>query len=807
MKKVVLVIMFFALLPFMALAQSPQVMAMAQSELQKRGLNEAEVRARLLQEGIDVDNIQPSEYASYQGRVTAILDQMQAEKSAQSNTTAASSGNDVETAKETPQTTVGEAAAEVALEEALAENGVSPKAGNDIYGHSLFTGKSLDVFRTTDGALAPEHYVLGEGDEVHISIFGSSQTEIHQRIGADGSIQPAGSTKIFLKGMTLAQGRDAIINKLSQHYSFRSDQIAITMTTARTVSVSIYGEVGVQGGFTLSALNTAFNALVAAGGPTAIGSVRNIQMSRGGRNTRLDLYQYMTNPNIGQRYDLQNGDVIFVPIAQKIVSIQGAVNRPMRYELIEGEGLKELIEYAGGLTWNVYPNFVQIERVDHGEVMLLEYNLRQITEGNQRVALQAGDVIRIKRTNQPLENYVTISGNVYYGGRFDLKSHMTIDQLIDQAGGLKPSAFPVAYLIRPDISNPAKVEYIPVNLDTERGTPLQPRDHLVIYDNSTYANVGEVRVSGAVKHPLGTTFDPSLTVHDLLTMAGGFEVGAAYDRVEVFRVNISTTEEAELELVTLKVDRNYNVVDNPSFQLHPYDYIVVRMTPMFSKGRYVEVNGRVKYPGVYILEDGKTQLSDAIRMAGGLLDDADPYVRLFRTHARNAGPIGLDLRKVKNSRGNINGDPILMQGDVINIVRMENTVAIRGTGTRMNQYVMDKDVAATGQKTFVYQGGHDAKWYIKHYAGGFDKYADRNSVTVTLPNNQTESTKHFLFFRSYPKVEPGSVISVNINQEKKERIEKPKEKIDWGLEVRNTLAALTSVTSIILLLRTLRNNN
>ena len=128
---------------------------------------------------------------------------------------------------------------------------------------------------------------MGEGDEVHISIFGSSQTEIHQRIEADGSIQPAGSSKIFLKGMTLEQARQAIRSKLASHYSFRPDQIAVTITTARTIMVNIYGEVGVQGGFTLSALNSAFNALAAAGGPTKIGSVRNVQMSRAGKTSRL----------------------------------------------------------------------------------------------------------------------------------------------------------------------------------------------------------------------------------------------------------------------------------------------------------------------------------------------------------------------------------------------------------------------------------------------------------------------------------------------------------------------------------------
>ena len=210
MKKILFAFLISLALPVAVMAQNATMVAMAQAELNKRGLNEGEVRTRLLESGIDIDRISPADYASYQDRVISILDQMQAEKNAQATAEApiagSASANEpttaasmVQTASETPQSTVGETAAEAALEQALVENNVSPTAGNDIYGHSLFTGKNLEVFRTTDGAQAPDSYVLGEGDEVHISIFGSSQTEIHQRIGADGSIQPAGSTKIFLK--------------------------------------------------------------------------------------------------------------------------------------------------------------------------------------------------------------------------------------------------------------------------------------------------------------------------------------------------------------------------------------------------------------------------------------------------------------------------------------------------------------------------------------------------------------------------------------------------------------------------------
>ncbi len=884
MKKLFIALLISLALPVAVAAQNPTMMAMAQAELDKRGLNESEVRTRLLENGIDIDNINPADYPSYQSRVISILDQMQQEK----NTNTAFTGigyqpvsaplqpiYDKEPVKDVSDTTLNK------------ENVVVTE--DDIYGHSLFKGKSLDVFRTTDGAQAPDTYVLGEGDEVHISIFGSSQTEIHQRIGYDGSIQPAGSGKIFLKGMTLAQGRLAIQNKLSQFFSFRPDQMAVTITTARTVTVSIYGEVAVQGGFTLSALNTVFNALAAAGGPTEIGSLRNIQLSRSGKTYNLDLYEYMRNPSKDLNYALQNGDVIFVPVAQKVVKVEGAVNRPMRYEVGNKDSLTDLINYAGGLQYNADPHFVQVARLNDGEVTYKDYDLSSIMNGAQKVRLENGDVISVKAVDGTLETYVAAGGDIYYGGRFELaKNHslktlldnakprhtartdfvfvertksdetvevltvpfpgingnpdfalqardsivvlgqvdyrdvdtisvsgqvrvpftkpfglndrMTVNQAIEYAGGLKTSVFPVAYIVRKDLTNPEKREYLRVALENDGDMLLQPGDQLNVYDNTTYTNVGEVRVSGAVKNPFGTPYDASLSLHDLLIMAGGFEVGAAYDRVEVFRVDISKNQEAKLKMITLEVDENYEPLSG-DFQIQPYDNIVVRLTPNFTTGRSVEINGRVRYPGTYVLTDSRTQLWEVIQMAGGLLDDADPFARLFRTH-NNRGNIGLDLRKVKSGKGSLASDPILMDGDVVNIVRQENTVTIREIGTRMGQYVPAEFSAS--EKTIVFQGGHSARWYINHYAGGFQKTADRNSVTVTMPNNQCEATTKFLGIRNSPTVEPGGVITLRIDETKKERLEKPKEKIDWGAEMRTTLSALTSVVSIYLLIDRLK---
>ncbi|MDO9040220.1 MAG: polysaccharide biosynthesis/export family protein, partial [Bacteroidota bacterium] len=308
----VLVVAFFLFGPMMVLSQTvtPAIMAQINAELQKRGLTESEVRVRLLQKGIDLENVPPAELPQYQSRVTAVLDELEAEKKAGKSAPQQIIINTPQTippadnaatqqtntpATTAPVTTMQEAAAE-ASQRVIQTAGAKKGNGSNIYGHSLFTDQTLDVFRTTDGAQAPETYVLGDGDEIRITIFGASQTDIQQKIAVDGSIQPTGSAKIFLKGLTLAQARQVIKDRLSSSYTFRSDQLALTIVTARTIMVNVFGEAKITGGFNISALNSALNALSAAGGPTEIGSVRSIQLIRGETRKNIDIYTFMNDP-------------------------------------------------------------------------------------------------------------------------------------------------------------------------------------------------------------------------------------------------------------------------------------------------------------------------------------------------------------------------------------------------------------------------------------------------------------------------------------------------------------------------------
>jgi len=892
---------------------SPAIIQMVTGEIQKRGLTESEVRTRLLQKGIDLENVAPSEISQYQTQITAVLDELEAEKKtgiklASIQPISINAGNTAPTRIPTvvPSTATMATSSLTSHVPAISTKSIatkqegdafrrliqaeaSKKGGANIYGHSLFTDQSLDVFRTTDGAQAPETYVLGEGDEIHITIFGASQTDIQKRISSDGSIQPTGISKIFLKGLSLAQAREVIKKSLSTSYLFRGDQLAVTIVTARTIMVNVFGEANITGGFNLSALNSAFNALSAAGGPTNIGSVRSIQLIRGNNRKTIDLYAFMIDPAVQFKYDLQNNDILFVPTIKELVSIEGAVNRPMSYEMLSSETLTDLIHYAGGLKMNVYPNFVQIKRYVAGEERLIEWNLEEIQNGKIKVPLMNGDVVHIKAIGKPMDQYVDIEGSVYYPGRFDLSSNpslssllanakptyqakndilfierirsdstfemlsvpfpnirsgvadfslkardfvrvmdkttyrdvdtitvdgyvrkpftkivslserITVKQAIEMAGGLRNSVYPVAYIFRRNLFNHVEMKYIRVELSKADDIEMQAGDKLNIYDNSTYTNVGEIRVFGAVKNPNKFIFDASFSIRDLLTNAGGFNVGAALNRVEVFRTILSPSEKPQLKMITLQVDSNYQVVSPKNFTLQPYDQVVVRLIPEFKLGGTVELSGQVKYPGTYIMESKETKLSDVIKMAGGLLDDADPYgASLFRTY-KVRGNISMNINKAMMHKGDLSQNPILFEGDVININRLENTVSILQNGTRMAQYSMNKD--GDSIKNVVFQGQKSAAWYIRNFAGGFQKDVDRNSVTVTYPNNQMQSTKRFLIFRKYPKVVSGSTITMQMKSSKE--ISNVNKKVDWDSMWSKILSATTATLTLFLLMKQL----
>jgi protein involved in polysaccharide export with SLBB domain/ribosomal protein L12E/L44/L45/RPP1/RPP2 len=907
------------------MAQIPTVSPeIVRSELQKRGLKEEDVRAKLQQRGIDIDNVTADQLPTLQPVIEEVIKEIEAAKKATSPAPAPAAGAPITPAAGTPttpapakvipgQTQIPQVTVEdaskirekikdgVSIEEALSETANTDKKNPlppaQIYGQHLFRDKSLAVFRTTNEVKPPDTYILSTGDIITISVFGVSQFDSQFEINKDGFIQPSGMPKMFLKGISLGQSKELLRNRFKQYYRFAPEQFAVSLTTARTINVNIFGETNSYGSFTLSAINTAFNALVAAGGPSDIGTVRTIKVIRGKQTKVLDVYAFMNNPSIQFDFFLEDNDMIYVPVSERVVNISGAIRRPFKFELITGENLVQLLQYAGGLNPNAYNEVIQVRRFINDKQVLIDVNLKVLINAKQDFSLLNGDEVIVRDIPTEIENTANITGAVELPGGYALTEtprvsdllkkgvlqrgartdmafllrknpngttrlmQLNLDQILAQpgntadillerqdeltvytqaqyidlttisvigavrtpikeypfspdstitlqravllSGGLRPDANGQGYIIRTDPNNAKKKEYIPVNITEALQKPksksnlsLQPFDELDVFSSITYTDASEVNVVGAVRTPGKFQYSPTLTLKDLLLLAGGMKMEAATNRIDVYRVQFNNNEPTRTLALSVEIDRNLNIAGGGSgFVIMPFDEIVVRSVPEFEFQQFVDLNGEVKYPGRYALVSDNETLSGLIKRAGGLTTEADEFATtLYRTE-KGKGYVVTRLNEALRQPRSTE-DHVLKAGDVLNVPKREDLVTIKGLNTELSQILRAK-IAANNQINVAFTSGKRAGWYIKEYAGGFTKDAYRRKVTVEQPNGKINRTKRVLFFKIYPKVAKGSIVFIPSKPEKPEKEKKEGKNVDWDKKLSQILAFMSVVTTAI----------
>lgn len=756
---------------------SPISIVQIRQELSRRGLSEVEFRARLIQRGIVLENIPPQELPLYRNIILEVIDEMNQEEGDQSNSPFLM---DLRNNEELNL---------LSLRDSLE---LLNERAPDIYGHSLFRAGNLSDFVSLESPEVPLDYVLGDGDRVLVSIFGTSQVDQLLEINDQGFVQPINMSKIFLRGLTYAQAKRLLENRYSNYYTFSADEFAVTVQNTRPATLHIIGEAKRKGSFTLSPINSVLNALYVAGGPDSVGTVRELQLVRGKEKKVFDLYASLTDPSILSSFGLKDQDILFIPPAGNIVRIEGAVQRPMRYEMLDQEGVKQLVSYAGGLTPEGYTELAQIERRVNGRIEFLDVHLDDST-----TFLKNGDIVRIRSIQNTSSVKVSVLGSVYFPGIYGYAEDETLDDLIQKAGGLLPNAASRAFLERRNPIDTTQVRYLPIDLENpvDNLLKLQSLDVLRVYNKSNYTNIAEVGITGAVKKTVMLSYSPDLNVKELFLAAEGVQFGAALNRIQVFRRNLYQDRAIEYEELIIQVDSSYQVIEPSNFTLQPFDQIVVRQTPGFELETMVEINGEVNYPGTYILENRTTHLSELIRKAGGLRDQADPIGSILYRTFGDRGYVVIDLNEASANPRNQQYDPILLPGDVLTINRRENTVTIKGEGVRLR--IATEDTLSQENVTVTFQGQRKADWYIEQYAGGFHKDADLNSVTVRLKNGQVKATKKRLFGRKYPYVEPGATIEVDMKPEAIILVER--EKVNWDEVFNRTIQTTTSIVTLLIL--------
>lgn len=754
MKLHYLVLIFFLCSGGLIKAQNEQVIEQqARAVIQSKGLDENEVKARLKQKGIDIENMTPEQLVQAQPQIEVVINEMEAEKKATGNSPAATGttpatatppASTPSTSSGVPVSTENAPTVQEAAAEQLSQKNQLSLPPTEIFGHHLFRSKDVAIYRTTNEVKPPDSYVLGSGDEMTISIFGPSQFDSKFVINRDGYIAPSNMPKIFLKGIALGQARELLRSRFSNFYRFAPEQFAVSLTTARTINVNIFGEAYNIGTFTVSAMNTAFNALVAAGGPTELGTVRNIKLIRGRTSKQIDLYQFISNPSTQFEYSLENNDIIHIPVAERVVSIQGAIRRPFKYELIQGENLIQLLDYAGGLTADAYQEIIQVSRFENDKQILIDVNLKTLVTNRQNFDLRNGDAVIIRTIPTAIENTVAIEGEVNLPGTYSISETPRISDLLKK-GELRPqSRIDVAFLLRenPDGSK-RLVQINPADLLAQPGSAndllLNPRDILTIYAQSRYTDNSSISVRGAVREEIKAypfAADSSITLERAITLAGGLSpdaTGLGY----ILRTNLNNTKEKNylsVNIIAALEDPNSaaNVV------LQPLDEIVMLSAPAYTDVADVNIVGAVRSPGKFHYSPTLT-LKDALILAGGMkLEAARNRVDVYRVVITPNQPSRtLAISVEVDNNYNITGD-----GGNFTIQPFDEIVVRTVPDFELQEFVeLNGEVLYSGRYALISENERLSE--IIRRAGGLSLEADSRAVTLF----RTENSKGFVVTR------------------------------------------------------------
>ncbi|NOT36397.1 MAG: hypothetical protein HOP11_03350 [Saprospiraceae bacterium] len=906
-----IVTIFFLQIPISFYAQSSDLfLDKALTEIEKRGISEDELKQKLDSRGIDLEELKgmkPEEALRYQQEVEGAIKELELEKSKKVKTPSAIDTKMSNQKKVTSKDSIKKniLAEKLVRDSIIRDSFLNPKNDSfrkvEIWGQHIFKNKSLPIYLSTTDIKAPDSYVLGVGDQITVAIWGVSQFNEVFEINSEGYITPSRMPRIFLKGTSLGRAKSMLSNYFRRFYRFSSNQFEVSLASTRIIQVNIVGEVEHYGSFSLPAINTAFNALVAAGGPNKIGSVRKINIVRNGSVKTVDVYKFLMDPSKTGDVSLENNDYIQVPTVGRVVSIIGSIHRPFKYELIEGEELNKLIYYAGGLKEDAIIKTIQVERFENDKKIVLDVSYKDLIEKRGDFRLKSGDIVTVfsvktenedfiyvkgevrsessynyytgmtlgdlvkkvdftyesdlnnaflRRNNpdktinllrvnlvnvrngladasiklQPQDElevyklssfvdktYVSVSGSVRNSGRFllNVKEDMRIKDLIILSGGLKPNTWDNGYLFRSDDGSRKKLQVIKLpimeimsNEASDKNIFIKPFDSLVVLSGMQFAEYSFIEISGAIKSPGKFQYSKSLTLKDAITLADGFTFSAASNKIDVYRIQIVDNQPTKTIVKSLDIHKDLLLSDSGSeFELEPFDVVVVRNQPNFELQKIVNIEGEVKYPGPYAILNNNERISDIIKRAGGLTDEAFEEGATLHRSADEIGYIVMDLReamKLYDSRNNI----LIKDKDFISVPKRKDFVRISGE-TNASTLYPDKLLSSNNAINVAFYEGKRADYYIRNFAAGLNQNADPSKITVEHANGRLESTRKTLFGRVYPKVNKGSIINVGAKDAKKIEEKKNRKDIDWAKVVADSIAQATGVLSLILLIQRL----
>src|SRR3989441_783356 len=305
---------------------------------------------------------------------------------------------------------------------------VMQSIGRDLpmFGANLFRVVP-STFAPVDNVPVTPDYVIGPGDEIQIRAGGQIDVDYNAAVDRDGTISVPKVGVINVAGIK-ANDLPAYIKTVFRR-TFRNFELTATLGKLRSIQIFVVGQAKRPGTYTVSSLSTLVTALFAAGGPSAKGSMRSIQLKRNNRVvTEFDLYDLVTAGDKSKDVPLLPGDVIYIAPVGPLVAVTGSVNVPAVYELKQNTVLFDLIRWAGGLATTAAGQKATVERIEDHKVRKVEEFTLDMS-GLSR-AIRDGDLVTVYTLVPRFDNAVALRGNVAQPGRFPWREGMRVRDLI-----------------------------------------------------------------------------------------------------------------------------------------------------------------------------------------------------------------------------------------------------------------------------------------------------------------------------------------------------------------------------------------
>ncbi len=578
------------------------------------------------------------------------------------------------------------------------ETGDFSQFGYDV----LATGQSLQL-----NQVGPD-YVIGPQDVIQVNVWGGAINEIARMDGiaseknyndytltvdGNGAVIFPEIGRLTVNGLTLYELRQIVAKKYREYY--RNCTTSVSIDKPRLIQVLVTGKVNKPGYTQIYSGSSLFDALLAAGGVSKQGSLREIIVKRAnGKEERIDLYQFIVAGKMGLLPKLNFKDSIHVKSIGAVVLMKGRIGQPGIYELKKGESLKDLIAFAGGVLPDCEKHHVEITRFVDGSRKIL--NIDGSKEG---VEVRNGDMVKFLMQSSQITDAVSLKGDVHVPKTFAWHKDLYLKDIITDIAMFKPeTSLEYAEVLRYNQSSLERtiISFSPLNIlesknrdSADAMIQLQPYDEVVIYSKNELREKPMVSISGGVLRPGKYSWIEKITLKNLIRTAGGIQ-SMACDEGKIVRY---TYKDKKWETSSIDFSLSeINLKESSDIVLEPLDRVIInKKSDFFQTDWKVSIQGEVNYPGTYPV-GMKTRLSDVIAYAGKLTENADlGSLVLVRGEAR-----GIQSKHQKVAEDLLKKDLLVISSEVrdaylSNEERLENKQSVAIIQDYLNR-IQNKDV-------------------------------------------------------------------------------------------------------------------